>query len=96
MTDTIEYHYLNMETKKLVQGDITLCKEVGHAGLTRSIPYFIEGKFCILIAGGKAFTEAEAIELFEELTGTVIPKETLPSSIADKDLPPDTSESPQV
>jgi len=68
----VDYHYLNMETKKLCLSDERLCKEVGHCGLTRAIPYFDDDNFNTLIAGGKNFTEAEAVELFKELTGIVI------------------------
>lgn len=68
----IEYHYLNMETKRLCLSDEILCKEVGGCGLTRAIPYFKDEDFKTLIAGGRGFTEEEAVELFKELTGIVI------------------------
>lgn len=84
----IQYQYLNMDTRLLVPTDETLCSEVGHAGLTRAIPYFVEDVFCTLIAGGQDFTEKDAIELFKELTGIEIPE------AIDKAPPPDTSESP--
>lgn len=68
----IECRYLNMETKLLCLSDEILCKEVGHCGLTRAIPYFVDEDFRTLIAGGKKFTEEEAIDLFKDLTGIVI------------------------
>lgn len=68
----IKYHFLNMETKLLVLDDKTLCKEVWHAGCTQAIPYFEGEDFHTLIAGGADFTEKEAIELYQELTGVEI------------------------
>lgn len=72
MSSETVYHYVNMETKLICASDEILCKEVGHSGLTRSVPFFVEKEFHELIAGGSNFTEAEAIEVFKNLTGIEI------------------------
>ena len=75
---TIQRHYINMNTKRFVQNNETLCKEINGSPYdgknTRSIPFQDEEGFKELIVGGENPTERRAINLFEKLTGFKIKK----------------------